>query len=160
MLMDNIAKFLHPIAKATIFLQNRTSTISVVIPIIVTLRKLLATGDELRTIKDKFLAELNRRVEESNIESNPNYFIATLLDPRFKLSYFDESCRDRHISKLKKISEQLTASITEPVKQESEEIQPIEEDDFFSLIASSSIAPAQNPVEPSIRIKVEFLIDF
>lgn len=159
MLMDNIVKFLSPITKATVFIQNRNSTIGVVIPIVVTLRKLLSNGDELRTIKDNFLAALDKRIEEGNIESNPNYFIATLLDPRFKLNYFDASCRDGHVSKLKKISEKLAASITESIEQTPEEIQPTDEDDFFSLVASSAISPPANPVEPSIKIKVLVLFE-
>jgi hypothetical protein len=154
LLIENFVKVLSPIAKATVFLQNLSSTISVIIPIIVTLRKLLSNGDELRSIKDEFLAELDKRVD--GVESNLNYFVATMLDPRFKTKYFLQERQDVCIAKLKEIAEQIAPTIIKPVEQE-QEVQPSDADDFFSLITASSNDPMPNAVEPSIKIKASFL---
>jgi hypothetical protein len=153
--MENIIKLLNPIVKATIFVQGRSSTISVIIPTIVTLRNLLYAGNELTSIKEDLLNSLEKRIADAKIESNENYFIATMLDPRFKVDYFAKDQHDHHIAKLKVIAEKMAMEIIES-NEEVSAIDSIEdgEDDFFSLIQKSSIGPVQKSVKPDIKIKV------
>ncbi|KAJ8353183.1 hypothetical protein SKAU_G00207500 [Synaphobranchus kaupii] len=91
-----------------------------VIPTVTVLKRLLAQVNEanqgIKTLKSTLLESMNRRF--TNMESEPLYSVATLLDPRYKDRYFTSSDtskqgKDALIQEVEKMEEALRA-VSEP----------------------------------------------
>ena len=80
---------LSPIEEITQSISSEAASTSLIIPFVRALRRTLENheGDHgVRAMKQAMLTSLNRRY--SDVESNPNLVLATLLDPRFKDKFF------------------------------------------------------------------------
>lgn len=92
MLLENLLNLLRPFEAITKEVSSTKCLISVVIPMIKTMKLYLSkSGNDffgVGTIKDVLIENLDKRF--SSFENNDNYIIATTLDPRFKLAFFNE----------------------------------------------------------------------
>lgn len=101
-LLESVVKLLSPFEEITRLMSSNESVISEVIPSIKTLLHFLEkeSSDHFGcgTMKSTIKRELEKKFPfvkdtaeiESNIENNEHYFLATAIDPRFKLSFFTE----------------------------------------------------------------------
>ena len=91
-LTENCITLLKPFEEITKQISSTESIISEVIPTLAALRRYLCkttfTGVVGR-VKDSLIGNLNHRFE--NIEENLNFAIPTFVDPRFKLTFFNET---------------------------------------------------------------------
>ncbi|RXN15512.1 zinc finger BED domain-containing 4-like protein [Labeo rohita] len=95
MLVENIVSLLAPFEQLTKEISSAQASVAEVIPLIAALKRLLGkeaeTDHGVKTAKKTLLEAVNKRFQD--IESNPLYGIATILDPRFKDHYFDDEKR-------------------------------------------------------------------
>uniref|UniRef100_A0A914H9A0 HAT C-terminal dimerisation domain-containing protein n=1 Tax=Globodera rostochiensis TaxID=31243 RepID=A0A914H9A0_GLORO len=90
-MMSNLCKILQPIYKATLLVQNRKAGISGVLPLFNVLVKKMKTdnaGDDFPEVKNRIVESLVERMH--GWEENKNLVMATMLDPHYKLSFFEE----------------------------------------------------------------------
>lgn len=91
-LVENLISLLAPFEELTNQISSSTATAADVIPAIRALSRLLRkqtdTDQGVKTTKATLLQALERRF--SDIESEPLYTIATVLDPRYKDRYFSD----------------------------------------------------------------------
>lgn len=112
--MKNLAEMLKPIVVATKLVQRgRHTPISVVIPLYkVILRELSAEASLERSARDAVAEGLRRRVEEERYEDREEFVIATMVDPRFKDSYFANEKKDMFLAKIEELALQVTLADT------------------------------------------------
>ena len=77
---------LSPIEEITQSISSEAASTSLIIPFVRALRRTLENHEGDHAMKQAMLTSLNRRY--SDVESNPNLVLATLLDPRFKDKFF------------------------------------------------------------------------
>lgn len=92
-LIQNCLNLLHPFEEITKQISSSKSLISEVIPMVVTLNKYLSkfSSSEVSgvgTMKDTLKENIKQRF--SLIQQNEHFSTATILDPRFKLHFFDK----------------------------------------------------------------------
>ena len=92
-LMKKLVRVLKPFADATKILSYNDSSISMVIPIVFTIKLGLKTKEKddfgVITLKKALLKNLETRL--GHLEEREEYFLATYLDPRFKWYFFSKS---------------------------------------------------------------------
>lgn len=90
-LIENCVKLLQPFEEITKQISCSNSLISEVIPMVVTLQRYLSKSADVSgigTTKDTLEKNIHKRF--STIQLNKHYSLATILDPRFKLYFFDK----------------------------------------------------------------------
>lgn len=104
-LIENMLTILDPCEQLTRDISAATATAADVIPSIEALKcflnKTIATDMGVKTSKSTLLQAVNQRFDHIHVE--PLYYLATILNPRFKDRYFNqgtkrqatESCRKR-----------------------------------------------------------------
>uniref|UniRef100_A0A1A8MBN7 Zinc finger, BED domain containing 4 n=2 Tax=Nothobranchius pienaari TaxID=704102 RepID=A0A1A8MBN7_9TELE len=116
-LMENTAEVLVPLEELTREVSKETATAADVIPAISALRRVLSreqtTDQGVRTMKRTLLEAVETRFAE--VEKEPLYSIATLVDPRYKDRYFTKSdhlrfAKDSLIQEVMKMEENRVAS--------------------------------------------------
>nr|XP_054604940.1 zinc finger BED domain-containing protein 4-like [Nothobranchius furzeri] len=116
-LMENTAEVLVPLEELTREVSKETATAADVIPAISALRRVLSreqtTDQGVRTMKRTLLEAVETRFAE--VEKEPLYSIATLVDPRYKDRYFTKSdhlrfAKDSLIREVMKMEENRVAS--------------------------------------------------
>ena len=101
-LIEKVVKLLKPFFNATQEICYDNSCISIVIPLIENIKDLLNISlidNELNLMIDSICNSLNRRF--SYINTSEPFLLATLLDPRFKDSYFNKEQREMAIQMLR-----------------------------------------------------------
>lgn len=93
MLMEPMINLLQPFDEITNKMSSNEAFISEVLPTIVTLQKYLMNDSKtafrgVGTMKDILCDNIKRRFDV--LFKNKNYIIATVLDPRFKLAFFQK----------------------------------------------------------------------
>ncbi|XP_054594493.2 zinc finger BED domain-containing protein 4-like [Nothobranchius furzeri] len=115
--MENTAEVLVPLEELTREVSKETATAADVIPAISALRRVLSreqtTDQGVRTMKRTLLEAVETRFAE--VEKEPLYSIATLVDPRYKDRYFTKSdhlrfAKDSLIQEVMKMEENRVAS--------------------------------------------------
>ncbi|KAG9261302.1 zinc finger BED domain-containing protein 4-like [Astyanax mexicanus] len=125
-LLEKTAAVLEPFEELTRKISSATSTAAEVIPAVTVLQRLLAenTSTGIKTMKTTLLQAVNRRF--SNIESEPLYAVATLVDARYKDRFFTSGDAARRgkallIQELEKVEQALTdeagTTVAEPAKK-------------------------------------------
>ena len=88
MLIEKLLNLLKPFESITKEISSSKCFISVGIPMVTTLKLCISKDGEhfsgLSTVREALLKRLEERF--SSFNSNENYFIATMLDPRFKIA--------------------------------------------------------------------------
>ena len=106
---EKIVKLLEPVQRVTKELSAKEAMLSQVIPFIEILKmELGSTGDDDRGIistKEEMLKSLKSHFE--HVYSDDNCVIATLLDPRFKATFYDAAATEFAIQTLVKLCEGL-----------------------------------------------------
>ncbi|XP_060756706.1 zinc finger BED domain-containing protein 4-like [Neoarius graeffei] len=109
-LLEKTAKVLAPFEELTRRVSSSTATAADIIPAItVLLRFLSRETDEdqgVRTMKGTLLAAVKARFGDS--ESNPNYTLAMLLDPRYKTGFFSSPSTAKELLLQKMGLEEMT----------------------------------------------------
>ena len=127
-LMKKLVRVLKPFADATKILSYNDSSISMVIPIVFTIKLGLKTKEKddfgVITLKKALLKNLETRL--GHLEEREEYFLATYLDPRFKWYFFSKSdtrekCKRIILSKLQKPSDDLSESVASSNSSVSDE---------------------------------------
>ncbi|VDL72582.1 unnamed protein product [Nippostrongylus brasiliensis] len=116
-LMKKLVDVLKPLAVATKFVQHREyAPISVVIPLYkVILRQL--DSSTMRSVKEAIAEGLKRRMEDEGYEETEEFLIATMVDPRFKDSYFDSERKVVLLKKLEELASQQVMANASPVSK-------------------------------------------
>src|SRR6218665_962117 len=93
MLINHIIDTLAPFEDATKEVSDSQTSISVVLPMLSMLRRLLdrkhTLSEGIMTMRTEMLTSLNKRFECT--KENPKIVLATILDPRFKNLAFDDA---------------------------------------------------------------------
>lgn len=93
MILQKTLNLLKPFETITKEVSSAKSIISVVLPMVATLKLYLSKPSDhfsgVGTLKDTLLQNLEKRF--SSIENNEHYIISTALDPRFKLAFFSKA---------------------------------------------------------------------
>lgn len=94
MLMEPLLNLLQPFEEITKKMSSNEAFISEVLPTIVTLKKYLmeSTFCGVGTMKDILYEEILRRFDA--LFKNKYYIISTVLDPRFKVAFFEKNNRE------------------------------------------------------------------
>lgn len=96
-LIENFLTLLSPFEQLTREVSSSEASAADVIPSVTALRRLLSkqadTDTGVKTTKTSLLEAVNKRFDQ--IEYDPIFCIATLLDPRYKDRYFDEDVKKR-----------------------------------------------------------------
>ena len=159
---EKIVKLLEPIQRVTKELSAKEASISKVIPFLETLKIELSTPKEsdsgIKTTKEEMLESLKSRFE---YVYNDDYFvIATLLDPRFKATFFEEAITESATQTLLTICESAThqgsQESTQIVTQSSDEHNE-QQPEFQHMDIALNIA-AQNIETVLVAIKRRALV--
>ncbi|XP_076844397.1 zinc finger BED domain-containing protein 4-like [Brachyhypopomus gauderio] len=118
-LLEKTAAVLEPFEELTRKISSATSSAAEVIPAVTILQRLLtentSTDSGIKTMKSTLLQAVNRRF--SDIESQPLYAVATLVDARYK----DRRGKALLIQELEKVEQTLTdeagTTVAEPAKK-------------------------------------------
>nr|XP_043903705.1 uncharacterized protein LOC122783127 [Solea senegalensis] len=106
-------------------ISSHLATTADVIPSVVALKRLLSraadTDSGVRTAKDTSLEAVNQRF--GSAFSEPLYYLATILDPRYKDRYFDTVTKQAAINMLQKQVDKMTHSKTAMETPDTEEPQ-------------------------------------
>ncbi|XP_057184493.1 zinc finger BED domain-containing protein 4-like [Triplophysa rosa] len=96
-LIENVLSLLAPFEQITKEISSSDSSVADVIPLLAALKRLLnkeaETDHGVKTTKSALLEAVSTRF--SQVESEPLYCIATVLDPRYKDNYFDVGKKQR-----------------------------------------------------------------
>ncbi|XP_023694530.2 zinc finger BED domain-containing protein 4-like isoform X1 [Paramormyrops kingsleyae] len=123
-LLEKTMNILALFAELTRNISSSTSTTADVIPAISVLERLLSRQDDsdtgIKSMKTTLLQAVNRRFGE--VQDEPLYSIATLLDPRYKDRYFTrkdtaKSAKDalaREVEKMEEILQRTSTIVGEP----------------------------------------------
>uniref|UniRef100_A0A1I7Z1B1 BED-type domain-containing protein n=1 Tax=Steinernema glaseri TaxID=37863 RepID=A0A1I7Z1B1_9BILA len=153
-LVEKLLKTLKPFKEATVMLQGRSVTISVVIPTIFVLRRSLPEEDIAKSI----LANLEDRVK--NIESDPKYVVATLLDVRFKKDFIEPEKAEAAIALLNEEATKTLLQISQKEDGTPHDIPPRPTHEaptsqpmaFFERFRSTELVQ-ENPASPPLDEK-------
>lgn len=133
-----------------------------VIPVITVILRLLAKetveDDGIKTMKGTLLEAVKRRF--SDVEKNPNYSIACLLDPRYKDRFFSNTdsarlAKDLLIHELEKLAEPIgeTDQVEPPVKRPRTSEKPSSNlDCLFQEIAEEHASVGCPPAASAIQV--------
>ena len=137
-LSDKIVKLLEPMQRITKEFSAKGATVSQVIPILEILKMELNSNHSsesettnkfkgIITTKDEMLSSLDSRFHQ--VYSNDTYLLATLLDPRFKVKFFDTATTQFAIDRLIQQACESDSDIL-PVEQgqQDEAVEPIQSD--------------------------------
>ncbi|KAJ8404125.1 hypothetical protein AAFF_G00344750 [Aldrovandia affinis] len=111
-LLEKTITVLAPFEELTRQVSSSDASVSDVIPAVTVLQRLLAQETDedrgIRTMKNTLLAAVKKRF--SDVEKNPLYCIASLLDPRYKDRFFSNTNTAREakvmvIQELQKMSD-------------------------------------------------------
>lgn len=108
--ITTLQEILDPLYKATNYVQARNASISTVLPAFFVLRRKLreaADGGKYSDIKKRILMGLENRMD--GWKSKKFLTMATALDPRFQLKFFDESDKDLVVKCLKEEAIQMAS---------------------------------------------------
>lgn len=117
-LLNSAVRLLRPFEEVTKTVSSTESVISDVIPIITSLKGFLSVDSTsyMGTTRDALLENIDKRFQL--IYQNPNYVIATVLDPRYKLAFFPpenilfaKQCVLNEITKFKEITTNSTENL-------------------------------------------------
>uniref|UniRef100_A0A1I7ZJS8 BED-type domain-containing protein n=1 Tax=Steinernema glaseri TaxID=37863 RepID=A0A1I7ZJS8_9BILA len=164
-MMEKIIEALRPVKEATVMLQHRDASIAVIIPTIFALRTELKKTNT--SIADAILSDFNSRIMECNIESDKNFVIATLLDPRFKLKFIEKENRDHCVEMLKRegnnlIIERNRASIIQSSENRTPEVRSIEKDStswFFERYEPSDADFEESSSVPPVAEELKLVME-
>ncbi|KAK7933306.1 hypothetical protein WMY93_004202 [Mugilogobius chulae] len=96
-LIENMLTILDPCEQLTRDICKATSTTADVIPAVQALKRLLhktvATDHGVKTSKTTLLESINTRF--NHVDDEPLYFLATILDPRYKDRYFTSATKQQ-----------------------------------------------------------------
>lgn len=113
-LIEKITTLLAPFEELTREISSHTATAADVIPSVVALKRFLnktaETNSGVKTTKSALLEAVNKRFETTFSEQL--YYLATILDPRYKDRYFDADLKQVAKNKLEKEVDKMTASAT------------------------------------------------
>uniref|UniRef100_A0A183FQ36 Dimer_Tnp_hAT domain-containing protein n=1 Tax=Heligmosomoides polygyrus TaxID=6339 RepID=A0A183FQ36_HELPZ len=112
-LMHRLIDVLKPLATATTFIQHRYfAPISVVIPLIKVIlpRRVFSANVPSKT----GYSPRTHRERVQGIEDEEHFWIATLVDPRFKDQYFSTDKRDAALERLEEIAMETTNATMSP----------------------------------------------
>ena len=135
---EKIVNLLEPVQRVTKELSAKEASISQVIPFLETLQIELSTSREsdsgIKTTKEEMLKSLKARFEY--VYNDDNFVIATLLDPRFKATFFEEAKTKSATQTLLAICESTThqnsqesTQSTDEHNEQQSELQPMDIDD-------------------------------
>ena len=114
-IVENMTTLLTPFEQLTREISSHLATTADVIPSVVALKRLLSKAAEtdsgVRTAKSTLLEAVNSRF--GNTFSEPLYYLATILDPRYKDRYFDTVTKVAAINMLQEQVDKMTHSATE-----------------------------------------------
>ena len=152
-LMKKIVKVLKPFEQATKILSYSDASISMVIPIIFTIRLGLETRqkDEIGviTLKKNLLKNLQNR--QGFLEDREEYYLATYLDPRFKWYFFTkhdtrQKCKTKILSKLKEKLSTSNDNLSESVASSTSSNESTNLNDSFDQKMKKIIMKQQSKV--------------
>lgn len=113
-LIEKITTLLAPFEELTREISSHTATAADVMPSVVALKRFLnktaETDSGVKTTKSALLEAVNKRFETTFSEQL--YYLATILDPRYKDRYFDADLKQVAKNKLEKEVDKMTASAT------------------------------------------------
>ncbi|XP_060761430.1 zinc finger BED domain-containing protein 4-like [Neoarius graeffei] len=113
-LIEKMTTLLAPFEELTREISSHTATAADVIPSVVALKRFLnktaKTDSGVKTTKSALLEAVNKRFETTFSEQI--YYLATILDPRYKDRYFDADLKQALKNKLEKEVDKMTASVT------------------------------------------------
>ncbi|XP_041843803.1 zinc finger BED domain-containing protein 4-like [Melanotaenia boesemani] len=94
-LIENLTTLLQPFEELTKEISSSNASAADVIPAVMVLKRLLAketaAGHGVKTTKDTLLEAVTRRF--ADIEEEPLYSLATLIDPRYKDRFYSEDLK-------------------------------------------------------------------
>ncbi|KAK0147026.1 Zinc finger BED domain-containing protein 4 [Merluccius polli] len=127
-LIEKMTTLLAPFEELTREISSHTATAADVIPSVVALKRFLnktaETDSGVKTTKSALLEAVNKRFETSFSEQL--YYLATILDPRYKDRYFDADLKLVAKNKLEKEVDKMTPSATAEPTPDAEEGEPQE----------------------------------
>ncbi|VDL71081.1 unnamed protein product [Nippostrongylus brasiliensis] len=154
-LMKKLVDILKPLAVATKFVQHREyAPISVVIPLYKVILRQLDSSTKC-SVKEAIAEGLKRRMEDEGYEETEEFVIATMVDPRFKDSYFDS---DKQVVLLKKLEELASQQVMRNVSPASEDIDDDNGNPFLKYSHESpltSISPTHVSVDAKAKAFAE-----
>ena len=148
---EKIVKLLEPVQRVTKELSGKDAMLSQVIPFIEILKmEMGSTGDDDRGIisnKEVMLKSLKSRFE--HVYSDDNCVIATLLDPRFKSTFYDAAATESAIQTLVALCEDLNEQQNQmPTSQKAQDSQQA----LGESVENSSIEPISTETSKSATI--------
>ncbi|XP_039602103.1 zinc finger BED domain-containing protein 4-like [Polypterus senegalus] len=180
-LLEKIVAALAPFEELTREVSSSWSSASDVIPIVCVLKRVLSRRNEsdegIRTMKITLLEAVNRRFKD--VESEPLYAVATLLDPRYKDRYFTsveisnqaKAALIVEVRKMEEVFKRSTSDSSEPAEGTSCESAAVEpasktprmetashsrlESIFDEILKESSVEPAPQLTTSSACIEVQ-----
>lgn len=124
-LIENMTTLLAPFEQLTREISSHQATTADVIPSIVALKRLLSktadTDSGVRTAKHTLLEAVNERF--GSAFSEPLYYLATILDPRYKDRYFDTVTKQTAVKTLQQQVDKMTHSDSATETPDTEEPQ-------------------------------------
>ncbi|XP_069395941.1 zinc finger BED domain-containing protein 4-like [Paralichthys olivaceus] len=124
-LVENMTTLLTPFEQLTRDISSHLATTADVIPSVVALKRLLSkaadTDSGVRTAKHTLLEAVNARF--GSAFSEPLYYLATILDPRYKDRYFDTVTKQAAANMLQKQVDKMTHSDSATETPDTEEPQ-------------------------------------
>ena len=111
-LVENMTTLLTPFEQLTTEISSHLATTADVIPSVVALKRLLSkaadTDSGVRTTKNTLLEAVSERF--GSAVSEPLYYLATILDPRYKDRYFDTVTKQAAVNMLQTQVDKMTHS--------------------------------------------------
>lgn len=113
-LVENMTTLLTPFEQLTGEISSHSATAADVIPSVVALKRLLSKAADtdsvrrVRTTKNTLLEAVNQRF--GSAFSEPFYYLAMILDPRYKDRYFDTVTKQAAVNMLQKQVDKMTHS--------------------------------------------------
>ncbi|CAM4722262.1 unnamed protein product [Leuciscus chuanchicus] len=124
-LIENMTTLLTPFEQLTREISSHQATTADVIPSVVALKRLLSktadTDSGVRTAKHTLLEAVNERF--GSAFSEPLYYLATILDPRYKDRYFDTVTKQAAVKTLQQQVDKMTHSDSATETPDTEEPQ-------------------------------------
>ena len=95
-LMDKVLRLLTPFYEVTLRLSNEDSNIYEVLPIVKVFEKFLSSENiaGVKTIRDEMFSSMGKRF--APYKTNKNYKLGTMVDPRYKAAFVNDSLNYCH----------------------------------------------------------------
>ncbi|XP_045466315.1 zinc finger BED domain-containing protein 4-like [Harmonia axyridis] len=123
-LVKNILNILRPFEEITKTASKEQCCISEVIPLVVTLKEYLSKEGPIfagvGTMKNELLTSLERRLGET-IFQRENLYVATFLDPRFKMNFFPKDTKGQILTCIKNLIKRKYNTVAEVDLESSED---------------------------------------